>query len=86
MNLLTKQEGLNYRIEGKTLILEHSGHAKIRSWSIFDISGAEKCNGKFAEVDPNTIDITCLAPGVYEVCLMDDEKLRSARFKIASPI
>jgi hypothetical protein len=52
------------------------------SWSVFDISGVEKCNGRFTNEDESVIDISCLTPGVYEVCLMDGEKLRSARFRL----
>jgi hypothetical protein len=82
MNLLTKQEGLNYRLEGRHLHLEPPVPVRNCSWSIFDISGTEKCNGRFLSDAESVIDITCLAPGVYEVCLMDGEKLRTARFRL----
>lgn len=82
MNLLTRQEGLNYRLEGKMLHLEPPLSVRNCSWSVFDISGTEKCNGKFNGSDESVIDISCLSPGVYEVCLMDGEKLRSARFRL----
>ena len=82
MNLLTRQEGLNYRLEGKTLHLEPPTSVKMCSWSIFDIGGTEKCNGKYDCVASDPIDVTCLSPGVYEVCLMDGEKLRTARFRV----
>ena len=52
------------------------------SWSVFDISGVEKCNGLFISDAESVIDISALSPGVYEVCLMDGEKLRSARFRL----
>jgi hypothetical protein len=82
MNLLTKQEGLNYRLEGRLLHLEPPVSIRNCSWSVFDISGAEKCNGRFLTDADNVIDISALSPGVYEVCLMDGEKLRSARFRL----
>lgn len=82
MNLLTKQEGINYRLEGRMLHLESSETSNACSWSIFDISGAEKCNGKFGAREEKNIDVACLHPGVYEVCLMDGVKLRTARFKV----
>jgi len=82
MNLLEMQEGLIFRLEAKMLHLEHSGAPKMRSWSVFDISGTEKCNGKFSPHEQNSIDISSLNPGVYEVCLMDEEILRSAIFKL----
>ena len=82
MNLLTRQEGLKYRLEGRLLYLETPVSESNCSWSVFDITGAEKCNGKFTSDSQNVIDISALQPGVYEVCLMDGVKLRSARFRL----
>lgn len=82
MNLLTKQEGLNYRLEGRMLHLEPPIPIENCSWSVFDISGTEKCNGRFGAASESVIDISFLTPGVYEVCLMDGVKLRSARFRL----
>ncbi len=82
MNLLTKQEGLNYRLEGRFLHLEPPVSVRNCSWSVFDIGGTEKCNGRFLTDADSVIDISALTPGVYEVCLMDGEKLRSARFRL----
>lgn len=82
MNLLARQEGLNYRLEGKMLHLEPPVSVRDCSWSVFDITGVEKCNGRFNGEDASVIDVSELAPGVYEVCLMDGDKLRSARFRL----
>jgi len=82
MNLLKKHERLNFRLEAKMLHLEHFGALQMRSWSVFDISGAERCNEKFSPNQQNSIDISSLIPRVYEVCLMDEEILPSARFKL----
>lgn len=82
MNLLSKYEGLNYRLEGKMLHLVPSLPVRNCSWSVFDINGAEQCTGKFATDAESVIDISALTPGVYEICLMDGERLRSARFRL----
>jgi len=83
MNLLTKQEGLNYRLEGRLLHLEPPVSVRNSSWSVFDITGVEKCTGRFLTDADSVIDVAALNPGVYEVCLMDGEKLRSARFRLS---
>jgi len=82
MNLLTRQEGLNYRLEGKLLHLEPPTSVKDCSWSVFDITGTEKFNGKFTGEVESVVDVSSLKPGVYEICLMDGERLRSARFRV----
>ena len=82
MNLLTRQEGLKYRLEGRMLHLETVAASNC-SWSVFDITGAEKCNGKFTSDSESVIDISALPAGVYEVCVMDGVKLRSARFRLS---
>lgn len=83
MNLLSKQEGLKYRIEGKILHVEPCPNAKECSWSVFDITGSEKCNGKLSASSGPIIDLSMLTPGVYEICVMDGVRLRTARFRIA---
>lgn len=83
MNLLTRQEGLKYRLEGRMLHLETALAGSNCSWSVFDITGTEKCNGKFTGDSESVIDISALPAGVYEVCLMDGVKLRSARFRLS---
>lgn len=82
MNLLSKQEGLKYHLEGKILHVEPCPNAKECTWSVFDISGSEKCSGKLNRQTGPVIDLNCLPAGVYEICLMDGVRLRTARFRL----
>ena len=83
MNLLSKQEVLKYRIEGKILHVEPCPNAKECSWSVFDITGSEKCNGKLNITTVPVINLNNLPSGVYEICLMDGVRLRTARFRLS---
>jgi hypothetical protein len=82
MNLLSKQEGLKYRLEGKILHVEPCPNTKECSWSVFDITGSEKCNGKLNASTGPVINLGILESGVYEICLMDGVRLRAARFRL----
>ncbi|HET6992337.1 MAG TPA: hypothetical protein VFJ43_13475, partial [Bacteroidia bacterium] len=53
------------------------------SWSIFDMGGVELCKGKLNGNPPHKIPVDCLKPALYQLCVIDGDKLLNTKFRIS---
>lgn len=74
---------MEFRIAGKELLLDYERMTEKCSWSIFDIGGVEMCKGSLDGTAPHKISVECLEPALYQLCIIDGDKLLNTRFKIS---
>lgn len=80
---MSPQVLMEFRIAGKELLLDYELLTERCSWSIFDIGGMELCKGMLNGKSPHTIPLDCLSPNVYQLCVIDGDKLLNSRFRIS---
>jgi hypothetical protein len=83
MTFNTQQVLVDVRIAGKELLLNYQLLTEKCSWSIFDIGGVELCKGMLNGKAPHKIPVEYLKPNVYQLCVIDGDKLLNARFRIS---
>jgi hypothetical protein len=74
---------MEFRISGKELLLDYELMTEKCSWSIFDIGGVEMCKGLLKGNGPHIIPVACLEPALYQLCVIDGDKLLNTKFKIS---
>ena len=83
MTLNTQQVIIEVTLTGKELLLNYELLTEKCSWSIFDIGGVELCKGMLNGNAPHKISVECLKPNVYQLCVIDGDKLLNSRFRIS---
>ncbi len=74
---------MEFRITGQELLLNYEMLTEKCSWSIFDIGGMEICQGSLNGKAPHKIPLNTLSPNVYQLCVIDGDKLLNTRFRIS---
>lgn len=69
-------------MNGNDLLLDYEKQTEKCSWSIFDVSGMEKCTGMINGKPPHRIPVDCLSPDLYQLCVIDGDQLHNTRFKV----
>ncbi len=69
-------------ITDNRLLLNYEQLTEKCSWSIFDLSGMELSKGNLDGKPPHKISVTDLSPGLYQLCVIDGDTLRSTKFRI----
>ena len=73
---------LEFRMSENELLLDYQKRTEKCSWSIFDTSGIEKCTGILNGSAPHRISVECLAPDLYQLCIIDGDQLYNTRFRV----
>lgn len=73
---------IEFRIVGKEILLDYELVTEKCSWSIFDIGGVELSKGILQGPPPHRIPVAQLSPNVYQLCVIDGDKLLNSRFRI----
>jgi hypothetical protein len=74
---------MEFRIVGKELLLDYELLTEKCFWSIFDIGGVEMCKGDLDGQAPHKIPLDSLSPNVYQLCVIDGDKLLNSRFRVS---
>lgn len=74
---------IEVKLIGRELLLNYELLTEKCSWSIFDIGGVELCKGMLNGKAPHKISVECLNPDVYQLCVIDGDKLLNSRFRIS---
>jgi len=77
------QVQMEFEIAGKELLLNYELLTEKCSWSIFDIGGVEQCKGNLTGKGPHIIPLECLTPNLYQLCVIDGDKLLNSRFRVS---
>ena len=73
---------MEFSITGKELSLNYEQLTNKCLWSIFDLSGVEICKGNLDGRPPHKISVEILSEGLYQLCVIDGDNLRSTKFRI----
>ncbi len=74
---------MEFRIANKELLLDYELLTEKCSWSIFDLSGVELYKGILKGNAPHRIPVASLQPALYQLCVIDGDKLSNTKFKIS---
>ena len=74
---------MEFRITNKELLLDYELRTEKCSWSIFDLAGMEISKGALSGNAPHIIPIDALSPALYQLCVIDGDKLTNAKFRIS---
>jgi hypothetical protein len=77
-----KKMMLEFRMDGDMLLLDYEKRTEKCSWSIFDPGGVERSCGILDGAPPHRIPVPGLSPNIYQLCVIDGDKLMNARFRI----
>ena len=72
---------LELKVRDNELQLDYELQTEKCSWSIFDAGGVEKSSGRLLGLAPHKIPLHDLTPDVYQLCVIDGDKLLNARFR-----
>jgi hypothetical protein len=74
---------MEFRITNKELLLDYERLTEKCSWSIFDLSGVEVSKGDLYGNPPHKISIQSLSPALYQLCVIDGDKLSNTKFRVS---
>lgn len=74
---------LEFRMAANELLLDYELRTEKCSWSIFDTGGMELSSGMLNGQPPHHIPVSTLSPDVYQLCVIDGDKLLNTRFRIS---
>jgi hypothetical protein len=74
---------MEFRITNQELLLDYELLTEKCSWSIFDLSGMEISKGSLSGNAPHKIPIDKLSPALYQLCVIDGDKLTNAKFRVS---
>lgn len=72
-----------YKIVGHEILLDYERLTEKCLWSIFDLGGVEICKGTLSGSPPHRISLKQLPPNVYQLCVIDGDKLLNTRFRVS---
>ena len=73
---------LDYRLTEEEIWLNYHRRTERCSWSVFDAGGIEMCSGKLTGSSPHKISLGKLPPEVYELCIIDGDRVINAKFRV----
>ncbi len=69
-------------ITDNDLLLNYEQLTEKCLWSIFDLAGVEISKGKLDGRPPHKIAVNNLTTGLYQLCVIDGDNLRTIKFCI----
>ncbi|MBI3509545.1 MAG: hypothetical protein HY064_02705 [Bacteroidetes bacterium] len=82
MNKSVREMKLDLCIRMNDLIVSYLRSTEKCSWSIFDEGGVELKKGMIQSGSTHVIGLGNIAPGFYQLCVIDGDQLHNSRFRL----